>query len=560
MALDGAHPIGEPGHNTDHEAIDRFISAMPAPARVVSADQDGITLVLDPTRAPSTIGADEVLVVDETRVPLAPTPLPAATQVVTVGPSGFSTTPLSGIAAQPGASTTVASTARRVIASAAGARAGAAFAVATDAPTVTVTAGSTSTIPSAVRVGLKRKAVGSTTFDVRSDPHFDFPGARTDTLTLLGTANGARAAYLTGGTSQNRRDYWRERTVFAGPRIDFHVIPATGTLAYRVWVDGAPLTLDQQKVTVTAASNQIISVDFSATTNPTGPRVVELEVNDPWLAGVSIGPTDTLERWKTPRPTLLGFGDSHTAGANGVAVGDTWLTWAARQLGMDPINMGIGGSGFLQAAGGGTTAPNFRARITPDVTSMTPDVVVFLGGYNDVSVSTAAAIQTEATLAYQQLVAENPNSVIIPTGPFQQSQAIGASMKAQDDAQRAAAVAAGLGANYVSFVDPLNLYGSTADWTASTAYVLGDTVRSANAVWKCVSAHTSGATFATDQPTRWRATSFNTGTGKSTALAGNGNADVNISSDGIHSTAQGHRNLALFLASEIARVLRTVAA
>lgn len=541
------------------------IGGDPIPGNLVGTNlETGATLVFSDVD-PGPLDPSAAWVLPSDKLVTLPATKPTSTQVVTIGTDGKQgavalsslgtastgtttpTTPTTG-------GTSRAQTARALLATAGGVDRRHTLTAHPAPPVVSVYAGSTSTITGAVRVALKRTTVGSATIDVTGDPHWELPGARPGQLTIVGTADRARAAYLTGGTAQNRRDYWRERTEFSGTVLDFSVMPATGSLSYRVWVDGLPVAVDMITTPVTAGSNYVIRVDFGT---DVGPRVVELEVNDPWLGGAWIGPTDSLSRYRTPRRTLLGFGDSHTAGANGVSVGSTWLGFAARHLGLDPVNAAIGGSGFLVTAGGGTVAPNFRSRITPDVTSMAPDLVVFFGGYNDVSVSTAAAIGAEAQACYTQLATDLPNSVVIAVGPICQSHNVGASFRAQDDAQRAAAAAAGI--PYISLIDPLNQFGTTPAWAAATAYVTGDHVTNGNTVWKCMGGHTSGATFTGDQPTRWRAVSFVTGTGKSTGLAGNGNADVIVSSDGIHMTAQGHKIAAYFLASEITRILKSLA-
>jgi lysophospholipase L1-like esterase len=531
------------------------------PALMVEANVANARLIFPPAADPDADGAYEITVIPGEQALKLPTARPATEQVVTVKPDGtqslVSLAGLGGGGTTPGSggANSVAATARRILAAAAGQERINALAAHPNPPTVTVAAGSATTITGGIRIGLKR--ANATTIDTVGDPHFDYPGARPGKITVFSTDK-AYASYLTGGTSQNRRDYWRCRTTYSGAGVMQWIVQArTTTLSYRVWVDGMPLTVDQQKFTTTAGSNYLMTVDFGTT--QLGPRTVELEVNDPTFGGCYVGPTDSLSRYRSPRAVMCGFGDSHTAGANGVGVGDTWLTWAARLLGLDAANMAIGGSGFFASA---TNGADFRQRVIPDVVPMNPDIVVFPGGYNDVAATTTpstAALGTEADYVYGLLRQNLPNAVIIPAGPFWQTQVVGASAKGQDDAQRAAAIVHDL--PFISFIDPAGLMAAGAmpppAWAASTAYGVGDVVTSSNNAWKAVSAHTSGTTFDT---TRWRALSFVTGTGKSTALAGNGNADVIVSSDGIHMTAQGHKIAGYFMATEITRCLRDLAA
>lgn len=540
------------------------LNGNPLPTLVVEANVPNARLIFPPAADPDADGAYEITVFPGEAALKLPTTKPASEQVVTVRSDGtqgaYSLSSLTSTAASTtptsGGGSSVQAVARRILAGASGQERINVLAPHPNPPTVTVAAGSSTTITGGIRIGLKR--ANSTTIDTVNDPHFDYPGARPGKITVFSTDK-AYASYLTGGTSQNRRDYWRCRTTYSGAGVLQWVVQArTTTLSYRVWVDGMPVTVDQQKFTATAGSNYLITVDFG--TVQLGPRTIELEVNDPTFGGAFIAPTDSLSRYRSPRAVMVGFGDSHTAGANGVGVGDTWLTWAARILGLDPANMAIGGSGFFAS---NTNGADFRQRVLPDVVTMNPDIVVFPGGYNDVGATTTpstAALGAEATAVYGLLRQNLPNAVIIPAGPLWQTQVVSATAKAQDDAQRAAAVTNNL--PYISFIDPAGLMAAGATpppaWAASTAYGVGDVVTSGNNAWKAKTAHTSGTTFSGS--TNWRALSFITGTGKSSAVVGDGNADVIVSSDGIHMTPQGHKIAGYFMATEITRCLRDLAA
>lgn len=557
MALDGNHPVGEAGHNTDHQLIDQALTAMPDPARVVGSDTDNTTLVLDPTRTPASVQPGEILVMDTTKVLITPATAPTATQVVTITPAGTQgSTPLANLTGGSGASAVAgpAVTARSILASGAATGRQEVFATHPNPPTVTWTASTASTITGAVRAPMKKRT--STLIDVAKDPLWDYPGARVDQLAVYQTDK-AYANYLTGGASQNRRDYWRLRSQFYGQVIEFYVQPTTTTLKYRVMVDGLPLTVDYVTVSgVVAGTTGLVRVDFGA--GNLGPRVIELEVNDPRMGGAWIGPTDSLHKWDSPQPMILGFGDSHTATGAGINTGNTWLRWAARHLSMDPVNMAVGGTGFLTAADA-----NFRARLDSDIVSMAPDMVVFFGGYNDsaavgAGTITAAQVGAEALYCYNYLKGALPNAVIIAAGPLQQGSTVAASMRSIDTALRASAVSAGI--PYISFIDSENVVPTYPAWAASTAYITGDVKVNGGVAWIATNSHTSAATFEADRVAHWRSLTFNTGTGKSGTPTGDGNADVNVASDGIHSTQVGHYNLAYYLASQISRALRQVAA
>jgi lysophospholipase L1-like esterase len=414
-------------------------------------------------------------------------------------------------------------------------------------PTITLTqATSASTIPGAVLVALKRGA-GNAYMDSDADPHFQTIGAP-QTKIIVDAADTGRAAFLTGGTSQAARYAPRWRFDWTGQVFGVYVRFLTGSFSYRLWVDGLPLTADFVTTAVTATQRAELKVDFGTV----GRRTIELEWIDPAFVGVWIEPTASITRPNRPRLLLAGLGDSHTGGASGVGRWDTWVRRSAHLLGCDWTNLGIGGSGFL--TDNGTTGANFRNRLTPDVIASRPDVLVFEGSWND-GASSSAAVGAEALYCYQQLRAALPGSILIAAGPWVVGHNLNATLDGHDDALRAAATTAGMD-GYISFRDPLNLKAAAPAWAAATAYLRGDVVVRNGFAQQSVVDHTSAATF--DQ-TKWRSTALVTGTGRVGTTAGNGSADVLVSSDGVHSTALGHEVKAAFVAAEVQLVCRTLA-
>jgi lysophospholipase L1-like esterase len=84
------------------------------------------------------------------------------------------------------------------------------------------------------------------------------------------------------------------------------------------------------------------------------------------------------------RPRLLVVGDSYSGGsAEGGYGRRNWVSAAAAQLGMVPVNLSVGGTGFVN---GMQDRPDtsFAARL-PEVLRREPDVVVVAGGINDAS-------------------------------------------------------------------------------------------------------------------------------------------------------------------------------
>lgn len=125
-------------------------------------------------------------------------------------------------------------------------------------------------------------------------------------------------------------------------------------------------------------------------------------------------------------------GDSLTAttGASQVCLG--WVAHAAATLGFrDPRAIGIGGTGYVTPGAG--TAWKCRDHIS-DVTSITPDLIVFAHGANDGSVS--AQVQAEALLNYQAVRATTSAPIVVlgpwplETGPAANTLAVEAAVSA----------------------------------------------------------------------------------------------------------------------------------
>jgi lysophospholipase L1-like esterase len=409
-------------------------------------------------------------------------------------------------------------------------------------PTITVSAANAATsITSGVLVQLARSS--STVIDTVNDPHYEYIGIPSGQLSVSSGSRGYPNV-ITGGAAAAARHRLRFRFHYTGQALEAHFRQRTTSFNYRIWVDGLPISTAYATAAVTASSTNLLKLDFGSV----GSRVIELEVQDPEFGGVWIEPTATLTRTKLRRPLLMGLGDSITGGANGVAAGDTWLRYAAQILGCDWSNVAIGGTGYL------TSGTQFRDRITPDMVPQAPDAVVVFGGYND-SAQTQQAVQDEATYVLGQLRAQLPNTLIIAVGCWLLGHSPAAAFFNVDAAVKSAAAANGV--PFISLIDPLQRAGSAPAWATATAYNAGDMVVANGVVWKCMTSHTSPGSFAT---TNWRATTFITGTGRVGATAGNGSADVVISTDGTHPTADGHRALGYHLAQEIIRTLSTIAA
>lgn len=105
-------------------------------------------------------------------------------------------------------------------------------------------------------------------------------------------------------------------------------------------------------------------------------------------------------------PRVICVGDSFTS--NGL---HSWTHWFAEAMGWDDVwTAGVGGTGFLATAGGASR--RFRDRVASDLVPFAPDIVLVLGGYNDMSMS-GTALQAEAAIYAAELRASLPNALVI---------------------------------------------------------------------------------------------------------------------------------------------------
>jgi lysophospholipase L1-like esterase len=114
--------------------------------------------------------------------------------------------------------------------------------------------------------------------------------------------------------------------------------------------------------------------------------------------------------------TVAAFlGDSITAGQS-----NAFPTYTGARLGWTVVNLGVGGTGYLNTAFGGSA--KFRDRIST-VVAAGPDVVVVEGGTNDVPALgfSLAALTAELSLFFAALRAALPSALVYalaPPAPF----------------------------------------------------------------------------------------------------------------------------------------------
>jgi lysophospholipase L1-like esterase len=277
-------------------------------------------------------------------------------------------------------------------------------------------------------------------------------------------------------------------------------------------VDGEYHAADIQDGLVGAGSIYYFKVDFGTKAQ----RHVIIEGDFGFkFGGIVLAKSDHAWRSSTPiGPRISWIGDSYSAGVGAIAGASCamyglpieagkWLGW--RDIQAD----GESGTGYLKTNG---SLPAFRDRLATNVYAPNPDIVVVAGGINDQGVYTTQAIQDETEYVIGQIRATLPGAAIIAICNFNISGVYGygsgvAGSLGGRDAIKAGALAGG--------VDLLidNIVATTAG-TSTAGWI--------------------------------------TGTGNVASPGGSGNADVYISSDGIHPTRAGHAYYGRRIASAIA--------
>lgn len=199
---------------------------------------------------------------------------------------------------------------------------------------------------------------------------------------------------------------------------------STSAAAYvglRMIVDGKIVTPDVFPFPYNSRAYRLL-VDFTqgGTVTPANtPRNFRIEISG--TGGIQVGALTFSAADSVWAPVAssairaIMFGDSYTEGY----LLPYQFTGFSNQLGYlmgweDCWISGVGSTGYIRKTGGSTLT--WRERIT-DITQNSPDVVVIMGSINDAIVSaTAAQVQAEASLFYQQLTAALPNVPIFVAG------------------------------------------------------------------------------------------------------------------------------------------------
>lgn len=422
------------------------------------------------------------------------------------------------------------------------------------AVTPTVTASAAGAATSIVNGKLRKpKGTGaSSPVDVDGDQAFFYVGGPTAAGVAYGAASPdwdyVRPNYLTGGSGSSV--FWPTSVQFLydGQVFEMPVKAFATTLKYRMKIDGRYVTEAVQSIAGLAAGSQY-QIKFDLGSGGVE-RLIEIEPD--WqtmsFGGIYIEPTATAKRGRRPEFTAAVLGDSISGGSGTVSRLETWLPRAAHLVGCDAaLNLSIGGTGFLTAAGS-----QFRDRVA-DVVASAADVVWIFGGQNDYA-QTPAALLAEATYVIQQIQAGLPKALVFVVGMWSPGTQ-DATRTLLNDALRSAVTATGA-AGFIDLIDPVGNGASAPAWAAATLYRPGDMVTRSGVSYVTRIQHTSTGSF---DATKFQGTSIIYGTGKVGTTTGDGNADLMVQSDGVHPTTLGEKLLERHIAAETRRKLRAVA-
>jgi len=265
------------------------------------------------------------------------------------------------------------------------------------------------------------------------------------------------------------------------PALDINYL---GSAPFRVIVDGQYITLSG--TSAGGGGQRYVHIAWGGVRKA---RRYEFEVQaNIHFLGVLVDAASSVWAPVPVSPVTACFvGDSLTVGGNAFPVlpGDDYPSLLSRMLGIPTwVNQGTGGCGYAATNSG--TVYSLNQRPISDLTNFNPDLVVIFGGQNDTNSGLAPA-----ALQYFQIVrATLPNAVVIVLGRWP-----------------APASGGSLGSTVMTceqeITDAFNA------WNDPNSFLVPITLNAA-----------PGSPL--------------TGTGKITSTTGTGNADIGISSDGVH--------------------------
>ncbi|MFC8038751.1 SGNH/GDSL hydrolase family protein [Paenarthrobacter sp. NPDC057355] len=182
------------------------------------------------------------------------------------------------------------------------------------------------------------------------------------------------------------------------------------------------------------------------------PAPVSQKVQDYYETHKSLPPS---AKPQPAKPIAVFIGDSYTQGT-GASSGNNWVTVAASGAGLNAVNLGRGGTGYLTVAGkegcGMEKCPSYPEMVSQAVAAK-PSAVVVAGGQNDFQQFARDPERVSDAIAktYADLRAALPAAKIVAVGPSTPWEVTPDVLAFDKTVQEAAA---SVKAGYVSLLEP----------------------------------------------------------------------------------------------------------
>lgn len=182
------------------------------------------------------------------------------------------------------------------------------------------------------------------------------------------------------------------------------------------------------------------------------PAPVSQKVQDYYETNKTLPPS---AKPQPAKPIAVFIGDSYTQGT-GASSGNNWVTVAAGSAGLNAVNLGRGGTGYLTVAGvegcGMEKCPSYPEMVS-QAAAAKPSVVVVSGGQNDFQqfARDRKRVSDAINKTYAELRAALPAAKIVAVGPSTPWE-VTPDVLAFDEAVQEAATS--VNAGYVSLLEP----------------------------------------------------------------------------------------------------------
>lgn len=261
----------------------------------------------------------------------------------------------------------------------------------------------------------------------------------------------------------------------------------------KIYVDGV---LRSEITAGNANAPRWALIDLGSAANTNYARRIDIVCRYEYWGGVVLEPNTTIfpTRDKNPRIAVVGDSITQGTGSNGIS----WAKAAGMMLNCPDLYVfGIGGSGYINNGQAAAGVGEFINRLQ-NITDQSPDYVVIAGGIND-QAATDASFKAAVDEYYAELLTHFMKEQIIICSPFNPGNSAEKILSFRSILEDKALE---IGCQFVDFISPDGLEGVF------------------------------------------------TGTGDSSAKTGDGNADIYISSDGIHPNQSGHNHIGRFFARQ----------